>query len=115
MLGSLLAAAFTRPRKPLAMTAAYMEQRDFARLMGQAIEEAIQEAKLEKKDAADRMGYQDQSALSRWIAGIENPQLHKLWGLGPVFQKAFVIALARRCPAMRVDVTLTADDARVSA
>ena len=47
-------------------------------LLGRAIERALVLANLTKQDASFRMGYPDQSAISRWIGGVENPQLHKL-------------------------------------
>lgn len=102
-------------RKPLAMRGEGLARRgegdrkpladpDLPRLIGRAIERALKLANLEKKDAAWRMGYEDQSALSRWIAGVETPQFAKLFGIlelrGPL-----VVALAEL--AEDVDVTTT--------
>jgi transcriptional regulator with XRE-family HTH domain len=77
-------------RKPLA-------DPEIARVLGQAIERAVTRAGLTKQEAAYRMGYEDQSALSRWIAGGESPQVARLWALGEAFQRALVLELAATC------------------
>lgn len=46
--------------------------------MGVAIERALLLANLTKQEVSFEMGYPDQSALSRWIAGTEPTQWHKL-------------------------------------
>lgn len=68
-----------------------------ARVLGQAIERALERAGLTKQDAAFRMGYEDQSALSRWISGVESPQVARLWTLGELFQRSLVLELAATC------------------
>lgn len=88
----MLAATGESPRKPLA------EQ------IGSAIERAIVLAKLTKQDVAYRMGYTDQSALSRWISGAETPQFAKLWAI-PELQEPLVIALAELA-AMVIETTV---------
>lgn len=89
-------------RKPLA------EPEDCRRLIGRVIEDALVTAGISKQDASWRMGYSDQSALSRWIAGVETAQFPKLWTLGPEFQTAMVVALARAAePAAAIDVQTT--------
>ena len=82
----MIAAEIETIRKPLA---------DMPRLLGQAIERAIVLAKLSKQDVAFRMGYSDQSALSRWIAGApgETPQFAKLFAIDELRQP-LVVALA---------------------
>lgn len=47
---------------------------------GRAIERALELAGMTKQFASDRMGYPvgDQSAISKWIAGVERPQMEKL-------------------------------------
>lgn len=51
---------------------------EWKRRMGLAIERALVLANLTKQDVSFQMGYPDQSALSRWIAGTEPTQWHKL-------------------------------------
>lgn len=58
-------------RKPLAVV-------DWKRRMGLAIERALVLANMTKQEASFAMGYPDQSAISRWIAGTEPTQWHKL-------------------------------------
>ena len=84
------------PRKSLVMGSEGLRKplaEDLKRVIGQAIDRAIVLAGLTKQDVAFRMGYADQSALARWIAGVETPQFAKLFVLvelrGPL-----VIALA---------------------
>jgi ribosome-binding protein aMBF1 (putative translation factor) len=93
--------ALTPPRKMLAMRGESLRKRladpDIVRLLGRAIERALERADLTKQDAAHRMGYEDQSALSRWISGAETPQIARLWTLGEDFQRALVIELASAC------------------
>jgi hypothetical protein len=85
-------------RKPLA--------EDLKRAIGQAIERAIVLASLTKQDVAHQMGYEDQSALSRWISGAETPQFAKLFVVvelrGPL-----VIALAELAHDVEISTTLT--------
>ena len=69
----VLAAQIEADRKPLA--------EDWKRLMGQSLERALMLARLTKQDVSYRMGYEDQSALSRWISGVERPQFDKLWAV----------------------------------
>ncbi len=59
-------------RKPLA-------ECETAKDVGRMIERAIALSGREKKEASADMEYHDPSALSRWIAGIEAPQLWRLW------------------------------------
>lgn len=74
-------------RKPLA--------EDRKRQIGLAIERALEDADISKQDAAYRLGYgENQSPISRWISGIENPPFAKLWTLGSRFQKALVKRMA---------------------
>jgi hypothetical protein len=54
---------------------------DWKPLIGQAIERALVLANLSKQEASYAMGYSDQSALSRWLAGTERPQLDKLFAI----------------------------------
>lgn len=77
-------------RKPLA-------DLDEARIVGRFVERALVFADITKQDAAFRLGYSDQSAVSRWVAGVETPQLAKLWTLGRRFRTGFLLAVADAC------------------
>jgi hypothetical protein len=48
------------------------------REIGQAFEEAIEQARSEKKAVAAECGYTDQGVIGRWISGVERVQLDKL-------------------------------------
>lgn len=85
-------------RKPLA--------EDLARAVGAAIEQAIKLARLEKKDVAFQMGYADQSALARWIAGVETPQFAKLFAIRSL-RGPLVIALAALSEDAEIVTTIT--------
>jgi hypothetical protein len=83
------------PDPPRKMLAARGEgdRKPLAEAIGQAIERGIVLAKLTKQDVAFRMGYRDQSALARWISGVETPQFAKLWTIEELRQP-LCIALA---------------------
>lgn len=68
-----VAAGLRHDCKPLAV--------EWKRRMGIAIERALVLANLTKQEASFQMGYPDQSALSRWIAGTEPTQWHKLMAI----------------------------------
>ena len=68
---------------------------DRKRRVGGWIERALQIAGMTKLQASQAMGYGDnQAPISRWIAGTENPQFHKLLLLGRRYEHGFVIAQA---------------------
>ena len=97
------------PRKTLAMTSEALRKplaEDLKRTIGQAIEHAIVLAKLTKQDVAHRMGYEDQSALSRWISGAETPQFAKLFGVREL-RAPLVIALAALAEDACVETSIT--------
>lgn len=48
------------------------------REIGQALEWALDQVRMEKKAAAADMGYTNQSVIGEWIAGTERVQLDKL-------------------------------------
>jgi hypothetical protein len=104
-------------RKPAAMRIDYLDlegeghrkrlaDEDLRRLIGRAIERAIDLAKLEKKAVAHAMGYADGSALARWISGVETPQFAKLFGV-VALRRALVIALAEIADGVDVQTTIT--------
>lgn len=49
-----------------------------ARRLGRVLDRALQLAGITKQQAASDLGYSDQSAISRWISGVENPRFDKL-------------------------------------
>lgn len=102
------------PRKPLGMRADSLRKPladpELARVIGAAIDRALSHAQVTKQEASYQMGYSDQSAISRWIAGVETPQFAKLWTLGRNFQRGLVIALAEAAESdveIRTVVTLS--------
>lgn len=90
-----VAAHIEGERKPLAAC-------DWRRHIGQTIDRALTLANITKQEMSHAMGYQDQSALSRWISGVERPLLDKLFAIDK-FYDAWVIACAEANP--RVEVT----------
>lgn len=73
------------------------------RLIGQAFRRALQAAGILEKDAAARL-HTPQTVLSRWILGQETLNLGRAWTLGPRFQRAFLVALAKTgTPGVAVD------------
>jgi hypothetical protein len=85
------------PRKMLAMRGEGVRKKlanpDEARALGRVIERAIEIVGSTKQDIADALGYTDQSALSRWISGVETPQMAKLWAL-PQLKSGLLLAFA---------------------
>lgn len=81
-------------RNPLA-------EQDWRERIGRTIERALLLAELTKQELSYAMGYADQSALSRWIAGVERPLFDKLFAVDR-FYDSWVIALAERNPRLEV-------------
>lgn len=77
------------------------------RELGQALEWALDRARITKQDAAFRMGYTDSGVIGRWISGVENMQLAKLRLIGDGFFQEFVIALAQTCAGVEVKTQIT--------
>lgn len=76
---------------------------DDRRWLGRIVEDALELIRMTKQDAAYRLGYRDQSAVSRWIAGIEHAPIARLFRvLGPNFQRAFAHELLRRTPGVEL-------------
>jgi hypothetical protein len=66
------------------------------RRFGQVFERALVGARMTKQEAAYRLKYDDQSPISRWIAGVEPLPIARIWDeLGEEFQRRFVAELAR--------------------
>lgn len=95
----MLAARIEGDRKPLA-------EPDWRRHVGRLIERALALAPLTKQDISHAMGYQDQSAVSRWISGVERPLLDKLFAVDR-FYDAWVIACAEANPRIEVTTAIT--------
>ena len=62
--------------------------------LGRAIERALVLADISKKEISFRMGYTDQSSISKWIGDIEPPRFDKLWQVREL-QIPLVIQLSR--------------------
>jgi hypothetical protein len=93
------------PRKTLAMRSESL-RKPLAGAIGRAIDRAITLSGLTKQDAAYRMGYQDQSAVARWISGVETPQLARLFAV-PELRAPLVQALAELSSDVEVTTTIT--------
>ena len=96
----MLAAALRADRKPLA------EPVEWRRQIGRLIDRALILARLTKQEMSHAMGYRDQSALSRWISGVERPLLDKLFAVDR-FYDAWVIACAEGNPRIEVSTAIT--------
>jgi hypothetical protein len=95
-------------RKSIAMTSEALRKPladDLKRAIGQAIERAIVLAGLTKQEVAFAMGYEDQSALSRWISGAETPQFARLF-IVVKLRGPLVIALAELSGDVDVQTTI---------
>ena len=86
------------PRKMLTMGSESLRKplaEDRKHQIGRAIELALADAEITKQEAAAQLGYgENQSSISRWISGVENPPFPKLWALGARFQQALVKRMA---------------------
>lgn len=86
--------------KPLA-------EREEAERYGRALERAIEDAGLTKQEAAFRLGYSEQSMVSRWITGQENPPMPRLFvKLGEKFKQAWVLELAKQTNGVNVETVM---------
>jgi len=79
----------------------------FLKAHGQALDWALDRARIEQKDAAYRMGYTDPGVVSRWISGKERLQLDKLRMLGDDFFAELLVALAQTCDGVEVRTQVT--------
>ena len=99
MLAADLRGGAKADRKPLAAI-------NWRREIGRTIERALTLGRLTKQEMSHAMGYQDQSAISRWIAGVERPLLDKLFAVD-AFYDAWVIACAEGNPRIEVTTAIT--------
>jgi hypothetical protein len=95
----MLAARSEPDRKPLAA-------QEWRRRVGITIDRALTLARLSKQEVSHAMGYRDQSAVSRWISGVERPLLDKLFAVDR-FYDAWVIACAEGNPRVEVTTAIT--------
>lgn len=79
---------------------------DWRRHIGGTIDRALTLARLSKQELSFAMGYPDQSALSRWISGVERPLLDKLFAVDR-FYDAWIIACAEGNPRIAVTTAIT--------
>lgn len=80
---------------------------DARRSIGQCYEWALDQARMEKKDAAARMGYTDQGVIGRWIQGTERIQLDKVQAFTPTVWPHFLLALLQDCAGVEVRTQVT--------
>ena len=80
---------------------------DARREIGQCFEWALDEVRMEKKDAAARMGYTDQGVIGRWISGIERIQNDKVMLCLPTVWPHYLIAQLRTCSGVEVKTQVT--------
>lgn len=73
--------------------------------LGIAIERALVLANITKQDVSHRMGYTDQSSISKWISGKEPPRFDKLWAIREL-RPHLVIALAESEDRCEVNTTV---------
>lgn len=99
MIAARLRSDTKADRNPLAAT-------DWRRQIGLTIERALTLAAISKQEISHAMGYQDQSAISRWIAGVERPLLDKLLAVDG-FYDGWVIACAEANPRIEVTTVVT--------
>lgn len=71
-------------------------------VVGQVITRALALLGITKQEAAYRMKYRDQGPVSRWCTGVERPLLDKLLEIDG-FEEAYVEAWAERNPRIEVE------------
>lgn len=78
---------------------------------GRVIERALELSGVSRQELAYALGYANQSAVSRWISGLENPSLEKLMSdAAPVaFRQGLAIAIGEVQQGISVQVVMTAD------
>ena len=95
MSPSVADALLVTPRKSLAKARLRGETaRKFLadNLSGRVVERTFQLAGLTKDQAAREMGYEDASAVSRWIGGVEKADLNRLLAV-EVLSRALGVAI----------------------
>lgn len=79
---------------------------DRKRLVGLDVEQALILLGISKQEVAGRLGYSEQSVISRWCTGLERPHFDKLFQL-PGFDEAWITVRARRNPKVTVSTVIT--------
>lgn len=70
-----------------------------------AVERALDLAKMTKQDVSHAMEYPDQSAISKWISGVEPIQWHKLMAVDQL-RPWIPVALAELASDVHVQIVL---------
>lgn len=121
MVGSAMAHKVARalpaaPRKPLAMGFAAaaepgegdrkkLAEPNSQRAFGVVLARAFALANLTQQEVAFRLGYTDQSAVSRWVAGTENAQIARLLTLAEL-RGPLVMAIAEMTDDVSVETVV---------
>lgn len=100
-----------RPRKMLAASFAAPKpagEGDRKKLaeqqIGRVITRVIEHSGLTQKDISFRLGYEDQSAVSRWVSGNDNASaIGRLWAL-PELRESIIVALSENAESRNVEV-----------
>ena len=99
------------PRKPLAMRGEGLHKKvvdpESRALVARAIALALGHSGLNGKEAAFEMGYgDDQSPISRWVAGVEPPQMARFLSV-PELRYGLSVALAEMSDGAEVKTIVT--------
>lgn len=123
MAAHSIEAALNAPRKAVAASLRRSESdckrlaaeaTEWKEMLGKAVERAIVLAQMTKQEVSYEMGYPDQSAVSRWIAGTEPTQWHKLMAVAKL-RRWIPIALAELAKEeVEVNVTVTVRGRRLA-
>lgn len=101
-----LASAFAKSERPHQPLVKGPELEVFRAIVGRIIERARSSAGITKQQASIVMGYgENQKPIGNWEAGIENPNMARLWMLGPLFRRGFLVAWADECADDAVSVS----------
>lgn len=104
-MSSTVAKAIPDPPRKMLAAKPRADRKPLAVEIGQAVERAITLARMTKQDVAFRMGYRDQSALARWISGVETPQFARLWMIEEL-RGPLAIALAELAECCEVETVV---------
>jgi hypothetical protein len=82
-------------------------------VIGPAIASAMAYSGITPKQVAIATG-RPMTSVYRWLRGVENAPLDRLWTLGCDFQHGLIEALGRRCPGARVTTRIAFEKSRAS-
>jgi hypothetical protein len=74
---------------------------------GQCFEWALDQAHMEKKEAAMLMGFTDQSVINRWVKGIERIQDDKVEICLPSVYQYYLLNKLQACAGVEVKTQVT--------